>query len=552
MRIAALMLILPVLMFPCGAVQIVEFCPDTYQNGEQDEYFVLEGKGSLDGFRVSDGEGSARFPEHSQIAGRIVVARTGTTFFQVHGYPPDFELYDTVPAIPDMIRGGDLRMSNERDELVLMSGITEIQRISWPGDVVSRQGQVHFLEDGTWDPRPLLIGQSRFSPEYFENVTVTVFVSPDCARDVMTRAIETASDYIYVNVYEFTDPFVAEELIHAAGRGVEIAVLLEGGPVGGISPEEMGIVAELQEHGIPCSIMTTTDAAHAKYRFNHAKYLIIDGDGILLTTENFKPSGFPEPGTAGNRGWGVYLEDDDLTRYFEAVYDWDSTGGDIVPLVAVGTVDPETGYDGYQVEFTSRQFFTARVAPVLAPDTSYMIVDLIDSAKQSIDIEQAYISNWSGERLNPYLSAAINASRRGVSVRVLLDSSWFNIDDASDNDEMAAFINQIAQKEQLPLSARCANLEGNNLEKIHTKGVIVDQERVLISSINWNEHSPSFNREAGVIIDHPGVGAYFREVFEDDWNAGSPEDGNAIDLQKCAAAGVTILLLILLFLRRRR
>ena len=26
-----------------------------------------------------------------------------------------------------------------------------------------------------------------------------------------------------------------------------------------------------------------------------------------------------------------------------------------------------------------------------------------------------------------------------------------------------------------------------------------------------------FNREAGVIIDHPGAARYFREVFDDDW-----------------------------------
>ena len=58
----------------------------------------------------------------------------------------------------------------------------------------------------------------------------------------------------------------------------------------------------------------------------------------------------------------------------------------------------------------------------------------------------------------------------------------------------------------------------NQMEQIHNKGVIVDDKRVLVSSINWNSNSPNFNREAGVIIDHPGVARYFREVFEDDWN----------------------------------
>jgi len=104
-----------------------------------------------------------------------------------------------------------------------------------------------------------------------------------------------------------------------------------------------------------------------------------------------------------------------------------------------------------------------------------------------------------------------------VHVRVLLDSYWYNIEEEADNDEMAALINRIASAEKLPLEARTADIESNNLEKIHNKGVIVDDTSVLVSSINWNTNSPNFNREVGVIIVYPGVARYFRDVFEDDW-----------------------------------
>jgi phosphatidylserine/phosphatidylglycerophosphate/cardiolipin synthase-like enzyme len=43
--------------------------------------------------------------------------------------------------------------------------------------------------------------------------------------------------------------------------------------------------------------------------------------------------------------------------------------------------------------------------------------------------------------------------------------------------------------------------------------VIVDGERVLISSINWNKHSPTYNREIGIIIENPELAAYYTEVF---------------------------------------
>jgi cardiolipin synthase A/B len=204
------------------------------------------------------------------------------------------------------------------------------------------------------------------------------------------------------------------------------------------------------------------------------------------------------------------------------------------------------------VEFSPGYFTGATVWPVIAPDTSNEITILINSAERSIEIEQAYITNETPDSLNPYLSAAINASRRGVHVRVLLDSYWYNIEDEKDNDEMVALINRIGAFEHLPLEARCADLQMNQIKQIHNKGVIVDDSRVLVSSINWNSNSPNFNREAGVIIDHPGVARYFLEVFEDDWNPSIRSPEIKTDYLKIVVVAVVITLLLLIYYRRHR
>ncbi len=47
----------------------------------------------------------------------------------------------------------------------------------------------------------------------------------------------------------------------------------------------------------------------------------------------------------------------------------------------------------HTVEFTPGYFTGATVRPVIAPDTSNQITDLINSAEKSIEIEQAYITN---------------------------------------------------------------------------------------------------------------------------------------------------------------
>ncbi|MDD1687757.1 phospholipase D-like domain-containing protein [Methanoregula sp.] len=540
---------------PGGAisqVRITEFCPDPYLHDDADEYIVLSGNGPLDGITVSDGKSGFRFPPGSTLMGECTVARNGTAFIQSHGQPPDYEWQDTSPSIPDVISTKTLRMANTNDVLMLYENGQLVQQVAWPADVRPREGQVHFLEGDVWDPRPLMLGQSHFSPAEFHDVTVTAFVSPDCSDEVFGMAIGNASKEILLNVYEFSNPSMADALTGARARGVGVQVLVEGGPVGGIGQEEKTALWQVNRSGIPVYAMVSTKTIPAPYRYNHAKYVVIDRQNVLIASENFKYSGFAAEGTTGNRGWGVILGDPATAAYFASVFQTDMSGPSVVPYPGEPGKNETPSTEQHTVEFTPRTFEGATVRPVLAPDTSTQITDLINSAEQTIDIEEAYITNETRFTLNPYLSAAINASRRGVHVRVLLDSYWFNVDGKNDNDEMVALINHIAAAEHLPLEARCAELRTNQIEKIHNKGVIVDGKRVLVSSINWNSNSPNFNREAGVIIDHPGVAGYFSAVFEDDWNPSVTSPVTETDYLKIAVALLVVAALLVYWYYRRR
>jgi cardiolipin synthase A/B len=551
-RFLVLFLFLWCVMHAGAAVQIIEFCPDPHSYEDADEYLILSGTGSLDGITISDGEGGFRFPPGTRINGLLTIARSGTAFKQSHGIYPDFEWLDYSQLVPDVIKGDTLRLANSKDALMLYENGILLQKVAWPEDVKPREGQIHYLDKGVWDPRPLMIGQSRFSPAVFHNVSIITFVSPDCSNEIFSYAVNQASDELLLNVYEFSSPLMADTLITAHAREVDVKVVVEGGPVGGISPEGKEAIRKLTDNGIPVSMMISRRGEPAPYRYDHAKYIVIDRRAILLTSENFKYSGFPPAGMTGNRGWGVYLEDPGLAEYFSIVYLTDYSGKSMTAYNgSAGT--PESMPSGkYTVEFQPGYFTGATVRPVISPDTSNQITELINSAERSIEIEQAYITNETTNSLNPYLSAAINASRRGVHVRVLLDSYWYNIEDETDNDEMVALINRIGSYEHIPLEARCADLSTNDIDKIHNKGVIVDDQYVLVSSINWNSNSPNFNREAGVIIDHPGVARYFLDVFEDDWNSMAKSPAVKTDYLKLAAVGVVLVILILLYYHRQK
>jgi phosphatidylserine/phosphatidylglycerophosphate/cardiolipin synthase-like enzyme len=104
-----------------------------------------------------------------------------------------------------------------------------------------------------------------------------------------------------------------------------------------------------------------------------------------------------------------------------------------------------------------------------------------------------------------------------VEVKILLDSTWYNVEenDPTSNLHTVQYVNSIAVEEGLNLEARLVDLDGKGFKKLHAKGVVADNA-AFISSVNWNEHSSTKNREAGVIIYGEPAG-YFARVFMADW-----------------------------------
>jgi hypothetical protein len=514
------LLVLVLIIFFASSVQafqITSFCPDTWVKGEGDEFFIISGDGSLLGLMVTDGEGSVRFPEGSLCRGSVTVAREGRIYTEIHKIPPDYEIYDTDPDIPDAIRSGNFQMGNSGDEITLALNKKTIQEIVWPGDFKKGEGRVHVLKDGVWDIRPYYIGQSDFEPETFYDVSVIAFTSPDCSYEVLEDAISDADFEIKLNVYEFTSPDISRMLSDKAAESVSLEVLLEGGPVGGISSSEYYAASEIIDAGASVySVETENEQFHSPYRYDHAKYMTIDCENILLTSENFGATGFPLAGTSGNRGYGVYIRDAAVTSYFDNVFETDIKGGWVMPFSEKSGSPKEPAGSSFCPVFKPETFTGVSVTPVISPDTSCLIEDMINSAEYSVDIEQAYIKNWSSGE-NPYLEAAISAAERGADVRILLDSYWYNTEGENDNDEMADYINAVAESKNISLKAGLIDLNSLGVEKIHNKAVIVDGESVLISSVNWNENSPCYNREAGVILSGGGVAGYYRTVFDYDW-----------------------------------
>jgi cardiolipin synthase len=102
-------------------------------------------------------------------------------------------------------------------------------------------------------------------------------------------------------------------------------------------------------------------------------------------------------------------------------------------------------------------------------------------------------------------------------VRFLLGSAWYN---EMENRRIAERLRTIEDREDLDLAVRLANPRGR-FDSIHAKGVVVDGDRVLLGSLNWNNNSARHNREVALVLHGEAVGAYYQSVIRGDWEGGA-------------------------------
>ncbi len=129
-----------------------------------------------------------------------------------------------------------------------------------------------------------------------------------------------------MNMYEFTNPFLCEELLAALKRNVTVRMFMEGSPIGGIDDREKYILSTIAAHGgsVRCIVSDQKKQVYARYQFDHAKYLIIDNKTVIVESCNWAKTGIPKNPTFGNREWGIIIRDTGLATQFSQVFQEDN------------------------------------------------------------------------------------------------------------------------------------------------------------------------------------------------------------------------------------
>jgi cardiolipin synthase len=354
---------------------------------------------------------------------------------------------------------------------------------------------------------------------------------------VLANLFEGSSSEILLNTYEFTSFSMGKVLSDRAKSGVKVKVILEGHPVGGISSSETNIIRMLTESSCEVKLIWSNTSTDRYYHFglDHAKYMVLDNSTAIVISENFVPSALGTVSSSANRGWGFSLKENATTQYLKRLFDtdwgsavnatkvlpkgaadWNRPPGEAVLVPRAPMIG--TTFDG-----------AANITALVSPDTTEdLLLNIINGAQERLYIEQlTFDLNWhlqSGvtqTQKSPLLLAVIEAARRGVDVKVLVDGNFL---DTNDNDAVVNYINEVGTAEGLKLQARIASIP--NITTVHNKGIVAD-ELVLVSSINWVDSAVRDNREVGLAVQMEGLDTLYVSYFMKDWDpqALPPDDG---------------------------
>jgi len=527
---------------------------------------------------------------------RVWLARDAVSFTVSFGFPPDYEMNNWLPY--GLANGGDevvLRDGSHTtvDAVVYEGGRTNIR--GWSGPAVQpyslgwQEGQILYripdevtglpiadtdtsadwiqytgnvthgrrvLYPG-WDLDPL------FRPvTATEQATVVVGIAPDNDFAVVSQTIARAQHTISVEAYSLRHPDVITTLVQKAQEGISVTVLLEGGQAGlGTSDprwqQELWACQQLEAAAGQCWFMIheTDDHIFNRYDYIHAKFLIVDDEWVLVTSQNLSASGMPSDdksnGTHGSRGVVLATDAPSVVARAAEVFALDldpAHHNDLLRWNTAYTNDygpPDPAYTpvltvpdyvSYTVRFpdpltVNGTFgFELFTAPEAALRQSDALLGLLARAgvSDTVYVEQLYeYVGWGdnpADDPNLRLEAYIAAARRGATVRLLLNGGAFGQPFYQNtNTSTVSYVNQIACAEGLDLRAAIGDPTQYG---IHNKMALVwlhdEGGYVHIGSINGSESSNKLNREMALQVKSDEIYHYLAHVFETDWRLAHP------------------------------
>lgn len=297
--------------------------------------------------------------------------------------------------------------------------------------------------------------------------------------------INAAQKSIHIASFEFDLTPVAEALIAAKGRGVDVRW---------VTDDENGIVADEEPgHG---QFKMLQDAGievkdDGKTALMHNKFWIFDGETVWTGSTNITVNGIFKQNNNT-----IVIRSTKLAEIYEREFQemWDGKFGPRSP----STVDQQSltvNGTPIQVYFSSEDDVLAHIIPV------------VETAQTNIRFLAFSFTDY------PLAKAMIDRAAAGTDVAGVFEK----VGSETDAAELRTLY-----------CAKVPVRQDGNPSFLHHKLIIIDNRIVITGSLNFSTNADTSNDENVIVIDNPDIAKLYIGEFERDWAQGTDPDPTKI------------------------
>lgn len=345
------------------------------------------------------------------------------------------------------------------------------------------------------------------------------------AKDVWVEMFSSAEKSIDIEVFYFTnqsgEPMekVMNSIKDAAARGVKVRVIVDNNfyTKGEKSVDELEDINGIEIRKIPFNKIGGG--------VMHAKYFVIDGKEIFVGSQNFDWRALKHI-----HEMGITVKSEKLASDFEKIFEMDwqlALNPDKILLDSlVKSIIPEVT-KSRSIKLTDKKFgdvsLYAGFSPFNATPEAFMkeeneLLNMIDEAKDSICIQ---VMNYSLKNKFYDIDNELRAAaERGVKIKILF-ADWTMKKSTEEDIKSLSKVKNIEIK-----ISTIPEFSGGFIPYArvdHSKYMIVDNNKAMISTSNWEKGYFYDTRDAAIFLTGEKINKSLNEVFERIWNSGLAE-----------------------------
>ncbi len=386
--------------------------------------------------------------------------------------------------------------------------------------------------------------------EVNEPMKITCHVSPEEGWNQLKPFLEDVQQELRVGMYDYSAVHIKEKLAEVKKNGSDFNFVYDGKAPAGAGKQGVKI-NDLTEDSINTDLAKIKKGSftHVKASLGngglfanayHIKVAVKDKKAFWLSSGNWQSSNQPDlehpnPKFAStpaevfknyNREWHVIIENKKLSNIYYQFLKWDEDQSsahpkkasgtsathianpeDVTPLLKISsTIDNKTKVKKFPPKtFTFTTANPLKIQPVLTPDNYIEIIQpLIKGAKKRIFFQNQYITiSKTGDNLYHGILTALKDKSNDpkIDARIILRNEG-NVRLMTENLKNFKF-----DISKIKFQNNC-----------HNKGIIIDDNIIILGSHNWSNSGVETNRDATLVIFNSEIQKYYSDVFLHDWD----------------------------------